>query len=189
MQVAKPTDIQHKYPFYLCLTMPQHHKPPSEVPHDFLHSKPTQLHNPMKNALTFRLLTIDELDQIAALGQQLNPTRSLEELKSMLREMFGLGHYTCFGVVKEGKIVGISSAWTTIRFYSGKQLEVDNVIIDPSLQSQGIGKQFFEWIEQWAKSQGYKTIELNTYVQNAPSHKFYFNLGYSILGFHFWKRI
>ena len=84
---------------------------------------------------------------------------------------------------------GISSAWTTVRLYSGKQLEVDNVVIDSSQQSKGLGKLFFEFIENWAKKNEYKTIELNTYVQNSKSHKFYYNLGYSILGFHFWKHI
>jgi len=97
--------------------------------------------------------------------------------------------YNCFGIFLNDKLVGISSAWSTVRLYSGKQLEVDNVVIDSSQQSKGLGKLFFEFIEDWAKKNEYKTIELNTYVQNSKSHKFYYNLGYSVLGFHFWKNI
>jgi len=63
------------------------------------------------------------------------------------------------------------------------------VVIDSLHQSKGLGKLFFGFIENWAKKNEYKTIELNTYVQNSKSHKFYYNLGYSILGFHFWKHI
>jgi len=103
--------------------------------------------------------------------------------------MFEFETYTCFGVFVNDQLVGISSAWTTVRLYSGKQLEVDNVVIDNLHQSKGFGKLFFEFIEDWAKKNEYKTIELNTYVQNSKSHKFYYNLGYSILGFHFWKHI
>ncbi len=44
-------------------------------------------------------------------------------------------------------------------------------------------------IELWAKNNDCKTIELNTYVQNEKSHKFYFNQGFHILGFHFQKYI
>ena len=33
------------------------------------------------------------------------------------------------------------------------------------------------------------TVELNTYVTNDRSHKFYFNQGYSILGYHFQKEL
>ena len=43
--------------------------------------------------------------------------------------------------------------------------------------------------ENWAKENDCKTIELNSYVQNSKSHKFYYNLGYAILGFHFQKKI
>lgn len=143
----------------------------------------------MTDQLELSLLTVSDLESVAILGQQLNPTLALAQIKAYLLEMFGFPTYTCFGFFLNGKLVGVSSAWTTIRLYSGKQLEVDNVIIDSSLQSQGLGKRFFELLEDWARKNNYKTIELNTYVQNAKSHKFYFNLGYSILGFHFWKHI
>jgi GNAT superfamily N-acetyltransferase len=143
----------------------------------------------MSDALTFRILTADYIHEIAVLGQQLNPSLTLQETKDYLIQMFEFEHYTCFGVFKESQLIGISSAWTTVRLYCGKQLEVDNVIIDPTIQSQGIGKLFFEYIETWAKDHDYKTIELNTYIQNAKSHKFYFNLGYSNLGLHFLKKL
>ncbi len=143
----------------------------------------------MKEELTFEILTVENIAEISVLGQQLNPKMTLEQIKNLLNEMFTLPTYRCFGLFLNKKLVGISSGWITVRFYSGKQLEVDNVIIDNSLQSNGFGKQFFDFIENWAKENSCETIELNTYVQNSKSHKFYFNLGYSILGFHFWKHI
>ncbi|MGN6533533.1 MAG: GNAT family N-acetyltransferase [Ginsengibacter sp.] len=143
----------------------------------------------MTDKIDYRTLTKNEINDIAILAQQLNPTLTLEQIKTYLLQMFDFETYTCFGVFLNDKLVGISSAWTTVRIYSGKQLEVDNVVIDSSLQSKGIGRTFFEFIENWAKKNEYKTIELNTYVQNSKSHKFYYNLGYSILGFHFWKHI
>ena len=143
----------------------------------------------MKEEVTFEILTVENIAEISVLGQQLNPKMTLEQVQNLLSEMFTLPTYRCFGLFLNKKLVGISSGWITVRFYSGKQLEVDNVIIDNSLQSKGLGKQFFEFIENWAKENSCETIELNTYVQNSKSHKFYFNLGYSILGFHFWKHI
>jgi len=143
----------------------------------------------MREELTFEILTVKNIAEISVLGQQLNPKMTLEQIQNLLNEMFTLPTYRCFGLFLNKKLVGISSGWITVRFYSGKQLEVDNVIIDNSLQSKGLGKQFFDFIENWAKENSCETIELNTYVQNSKSHKFYFNLGYSILGFHFWKHI
>ena len=143
----------------------------------------------MKEELTFEILTVENIAEISVLGKQLNPKMTLEQIQNLLKEMFTLSTYRCFGLFLNKKLVGISSGWITVRFYSGKQLEVDNVTIENSLQSKGLGKQFFDFIENWAKENGCETIELNTYVQNSKSHKFYFNLGYSILGFHFWKHI
>lgn len=143
----------------------------------------------MNEIIEFKILSIKELNEISVLGQQLNSKLTLEQIQLYLNQMFEQPNYICFGVFLKEKLIGISSGWTTVRFYSGKQLEVDNVIIDSNVQSKGIGKQFFQFIENWAKENDYKTIELNTYVQNSKSHKFYFNLGFSILGFHFWKNI
>ena len=143
----------------------------------------------MTDKIDYRTLTKNDIEDMAILGQQLNPKLALEQIKTYLFQMFEFETYTCFGVFLNDKLVGISSAWTTVRLYSGKQLEVDNVIINSSQQSKGLGKMFFGFIENWAKKNGYQTIELNTYVQNSKSHKFYYNLGYSILGFHFWKHI
>ncbi len=143
----------------------------------------------MQEELTFAVLTEKDIPEISILGQQLNPQLSLEQIQGYLQEMFQFSTYNCFGLYQNQKLVGISSGWITIRLYSAKQLEVDNVIIDNTLQSRGLGKFFFEFIENWAKQNGCKTIELNTYTQNSKSHKFYFNLGYSIIGFHFQKRI
>ena len=142
-----------------------------------------------KEGLTFKLLTIDYLDEIAFFGKQLNPKLTLNEVKEYQKQMFELPTYFCFGLFIEEKLIGISSGWITIRLYSGKQLEVDNVTIDKDIQSKGYGKKFFNFIEVWAKQNNCKTIELNTYVENSRSHKFYFNLGYSILGFHLWKQL
>ncbi len=143
----------------------------------------------MDENLTFKLLTEAHIPEIAILGHQLNPKLSLETIAAYQKDMFQFPTYHCFGLFRNDNLIGISGGWITIRFYSGKQLEVDNVIIDSTIQSKGYGKLFFNFIEEWAKQNSCKTIELNTYVQNSKSHKFYMNLGYSILGFHFWKQL
>lgn len=141
------------------------------------------------NNIKFKLLANEDINEIAVLGQQLNPKLTFEEVQALQEEMFDFPTYKCFGVFLDEKLIGISSGWLTIRLYSGKQLEVDNVFIDDNIQSKGYGKIFFGFIEKWAKENGCKTMELNTYVQNTRSHKFYYNSGYSILGFHFWKHL
>lgn len=140
-------------------------------------------------SLKLVLLTNNNIPEIAELGKQLNPKLSIKQIKSYLTEMFCFDNYNCFGLYQNDELIGVSSGWETIRLYCGKQLELDNVIINQNLQSKGFGSYFFKLIENWAKQRNFDTIELNTYVQNSKSHKFYFNKGLEIIGYHFQKKI
>ena len=137
--------------------------------------------------MQLEVLTKSDLKQIVRLTKLLNPEVSVSTLESLQLKMFELETYHCFGFKEKGKCIAVSSGWITVRLYSGKQLEVDNVIVNPSHQSKGIGALFLTEIENWALNNECQTVELNTYVTNSRSHKFYFKRGYEILGFHFQK--
>ncbi len=138
---------------------------------------------------SFKILTEKDLSKISKLTKQLNPDMPIAQLENRQLRMFEFANYKCFGFFEGTKLVGVSSGWITVKLYSDKQLEIDNVIIDNAIQSKGYGKKFMQEIEAWAKANDCKTVELNTYVQNGRSHKFYFNQGYDILGFHFQKHL
>jgi len=139
--------------------------------------------------ITFQILTPKDIKRIVPLIQELNPELDKQTIESNQKEMFGIANYRCFGLFKSDHLIGVSSGWITVRHYSEKQMEIDNVIVTSGDQSKGYGKQFIEFIEQWSRDQECRTIELNTYVTNARSHKFYFDLGFKILGFHFYKSL
>ena len=142
------------------------------------------------NNLELQLIDpLQNLIRVKELLLQLNPDKEEKYLEHTLEEMFTFQNFKCFGLYDDGNIVGISSAWTSVRMYCGKQLELDNVIIDNTLQSKGFGRIFFDKMEEWALENDYKSLSLNTYVSNSRSHKFYFNQGFDILGFHFQKTI
>jgi GNAT superfamily N-acetyltransferase len=139
------------------------------------------------DTLEFQELTPADSDAIVPLANKMRPDIDAETMRVYLSEMFKFPTFHCFGLWQKGKLIAVSNGWITVRFYSGKQLEVDNVIVDPEIRSKGIGKHFFACIQAWARQNHCNTIELNTYVQNSKSHKFYYNEGYVILGFHFQK--
>ena len=142
----------------------------------------------MKNT-TVKLIDLTFLDQILNLTKDLNPDLPFSDLKQRVISMFEFEHYNCFGLFENDKLVGVSSGWITVRIYSGRQLEIDNLIIDSTIHSKGYGEFFINEIEAWSKKNDCVTVELNTYIKNERSHKFYFNRGYKILGFHFQKNI
>ncbi len=139
--------------------------------------------------LDIKILSINQVDEIVELTQLLNPDKDQNLIMERQTDMFGFDNHTCFGCYLKGELVSVLSGWITVRLYSGKQLEIDNVIVDSRKQSMGIGKQALEWVEHWAKNNGCLSVELNTYVENSRSHKFYFNQGYQILGYHFVKTL
>ncbi|PKV51407.1 RimJ/RimL family protein N-acetyltransferase [Aquimarina sp. MAR_2010_214] len=141
----------------------------------------------IKTQIEFRKLDKNYFSEMMVLIKQLNPNRESKVLEQRLKHMFESDAYHCFGLFKKGVLIGLIGCWKSIRLYSGRQLELDNVIIDTKMQSKGYGKLFFNFIEDWALKNGYQAIGLNTYVENSRSHKFYFNEGFRILGFHFQK--
>ncbi|WP_159779621.1 GNAT family N-acetyltransferase, partial [Flavobacterium sp. 9AF] len=128
-------------------------------------------------------------EDVTFLLHQLNPDLEINLIKKRQQEMFQFSNYICFGLYLENKLIAITCGWIMVRIYSGKQLEIDNVILDKEHHSKGYGTILLNYIEEWAKQNEFETIELNTYVQNYRSHKFYFNQGYKILGYHFQKKI
>lgn len=143
----------------------------------------------MNNLILKVINPLENLNRVKELLLQLDPEKGEKYIQKTLEQMQELENYTCFGLYEKDKLIGVSSGWTTVRLYCGKQLELDNVIIDEKQQSKGLGKIFFDKIEAWSIQNNYKSLSLNTYVSNSRSHKFYYNQGYSILGFHFQKLI
>ena len=98
-------------------------------------------------------------------------------------------NYECVGVYDHQQLIGVAGMWFCTRHYSGRSVEVDHVCIEDAYRNQGLGSRLMAWIENYVREKGYETIELNTYVENILSHKFYQKQGYKKLGFHFLKSL
>ena len=96
--------------------------------------------------MEFKVLEENNADDIVLLGCELNPALGDEVIRSRLLEMFSYPSYICFGMFENTKLIGVASGWLSTRFYSGKQLEIDNVIVSKEFQSKGMGKEFLEFI-------------------------------------------
>ena len=136
--------------------------------------------------ITIKLIPSKDILTALPLVMLLNKNEKQEVIAERLVEMTSQ-NYECVGIYDNDKLIGISGLWFQTRHYSGRSIEPDHVIIDEAYRNQGLGKMLFNWIDQYGKEKGYEAVELNTYVRNAPSHKFYYNEGFEILGFHFVK--
>lgn len=137
----------------------------------------------------FRILKTDEFHEIIPFVFQLNEGKVDMSTLELRFEDIKTQNYECAGVFKDEDLIGISGLWYCTRHYSGKSVELDHVYIKPEHRGHGLGQQFMEWLQHYVNEKGCEAIELNTYVQNHPSHKFYYNQGFKILGYHFLKKI
>ena len=137
----------------------------------------------------FKIIPKDDILTIIPLVYKLNNySVSKDILEQRFLEM-NSQNYECAGIYSSEKLIGICGLWFCTRHYSGKSVEPDHVYIDDDFRGQGLGKAFFKWIYEYTKSKGCESVELNTYVSNYDSHKFYYNEGFKILGYHFLKKL
>ncbi|MDT0556537.1 GNAT family N-acetyltransferase [Patiriisocius hiemis] len=139
--------------------------------------------------ISFRIIPPSEIETILPLLSKLNEYKIPEAiLLERIHEM-KTQNYECLGMYNGEMLMGICGMWFQTRHYAGRSLEIDHVIIDEKYRNQGIGKQMMQFIYKYAKSKSCNWVELNTYVHNFPSHKFYYNEGFVAKGYHFVKTI
>ena len=109
-------------------------------------------------------------------------------IEDRLAEMFEQ-NYECFGVYYQEELIGVFGLWFMTRHYAGRSCEPDHIFIKPAFQNKGVGKDIFAFIFSYAGEKGCETAELNSYVHNFRSHKFYMNHGFVIKGYHFLKKL
>jgi len=139
-------------------------------------------------SIKFRIIQKKDILNIIPLLSKLNQKTPIELLNSRVIEMSNQ-NYECVGIYDDQKLIGICGLWYMTRHYLGNSVEPDHVYIDENYRGKGLGKELFVFLENYLKTKGIEAMELNTYTENRKSHKFYYNEGYEIYGYHFVKII
>jgi GNAT superfamily N-acetyltransferase len=71
--------------------------------------------------------------------------------------------------------------------FAGRQLYVDDLVTDGARRSQGVGRVLMHWLESRARQQGCQVLALDSGVQRARAHRFYFREGFRIASYSFRK--
>lgn len=132
--------------------------------------------------------SLPEMLQHISIIQQLQPSLTLKEYKLFLPEMIRNG-YGQVAIFDNGRCIGISGYWINTKLYSGKYLEMDNVVVDENYRSKGIGKLLCDWCIAKAKEKKCKKVMLDAYLENEKAHLFYEREGFMKKGYHFIKSL
>lgn len=137
----------------------------------------------------FKIIPSDSIGIVVPLVKKMSKASITEDLLlDRFREMV-TQNYECVGVYEGDQLIGVSGLWYSTRHYSGRSVELDHVFIEDAFRNNGLGTQFINWIQIYVKSKGCQAIELNAYIDNEPSQKFYERDAYKRLGYHYVKQI
>jgi ribosomal protein S18 acetylase RimI-like enzyme len=119
---------------------------------------------------------------------QLNKVVTEAEYAHALDDMLAHGYRML--IVWEAEIaVGLSGFWVSAKIYSGKYMEMDNVVIAETARNRGIGKLMSDFLEKIAREEGCQMLMLDAYLENIAAQRFYERQGFVAEGYHFIKRL
>ncbi|MGL5924069.1 GNAT family N-acetyltransferase [Chroococcidiopsis sp.] len=88
-------------------------------------------------------------------------------------------------IEKNNSIKAVAGCRLMETLIDGQLLYIDDLITDTSERSQGYGSALIDWLIEYAKSQGCVSLQLDSGVQRAAAHRFYFRKGLTISSFRF----
>lgn len=135
------------------------------------------------------LTSPQELQAIYPLIRLLNPDMSEARFNELLSLLLLHGYRCAVAFAVDGTMAGLCGFWIAPRFYGGKIIQPDNLIVDEAHRGSGLGTQLLHWIEAQGRAEGCDMAVLDTYTHNVKSHKLYHREGYHILGYHFAKTL
>jgi GNAT superfamily N-acetyltransferase len=74
-------------------------------------------------------------------------------------------------------------------FVDGRHLYIDDLVTSAAWRSHGYGRLLNHYLVELARSEGCKSIMLDSAVQRADAHRFYFRERYRISSFHFKREL
>ena len=128
------------------------------------------------------------MEPLYPLIRQLSPGVTEERYVHFLDDMLAHG-YRMAAVFENDVCIGLSGFWVSTKIYSGRYMELDNVVIDAAHRSRGIGKMLYDFLLDIALREGCEIIMLDAYLENEKAHAFYEREGFVKRGYHFLNRI
>lgn len=129
--------------------------------------------------MEIREIMVDDYIQIASLNKQLGYDFPIDEVKQRIEKNLSCTRDKILVAVnEENLVIGYIHASPYELLYCESLINILGFVVDEQHRNQGIGKQLLKSIEEWARSNNYKGIRLNSGGNRAEAHKFYESCGY-----------
>ncbi len=134
---------------------------------------------------TITLATTDaDIARCFPVMQQLRPHLVAADFVAQVRRMQGGGFHLA-GLEEDGEVRAVAGYRYTEKLFSGKNLYVDDLVSDATERSRGHGRALLAWLVAEARRHGCAQLELDSGVQRAEAHRFYFRERLHLSAYHF----
>ena len=116
--------------------------------------------------------------------REMYPSITYEAYSSELDVMIPC-NYSQVAIFDGETCAALTGIWIGSKLWCGKYIELDNVIVSRNYRRKGLGEQLFQYAEEKAKLIGCTMLALDSYTDNFPAHRFFYEQGFVPRGFHF----
>ena len=126
----------------------------------------------------------DEIARCFPVMLQLRPHLIEADFVPRVRRMQKEGFHLAF-LDSAGAVRGVAGYRYYDKLHSGRNLYVDDLVTDSDDRSRGYGGKLLAWLTDEARAHGCVQLELDSGVQRADAHRFYFRERMHVSAFHF----
>lgn len=130
--------------------------------------------------LNVERLTVYNPQDAAKIGELLPilssnfPDKPVDE--KLLRDIIDSPHHEQIVARLDGKIVGIATLSITIGVGAGRKGYLEDFVVNPATQGQGVGSAIWAEITDWCKENGLK-LHFTSNAKREAAHRFYLKHG------------
>ena len=128
--------------------------------------------------------TDDAIARCFAVMHQLRPHLVEADFVPRVRRMQGERFHLAY-LETDGAVRAVAGYRYNEKLFSGKNLYVDDLVSDSTQRSRGHGRTLLAWLAVEARRHGCVQLELDSGVQRAEAHRFYFRERLRISAYHF----
>lgn len=99
--------------------------------------------------------------------------------EQLLREIIDSPHHEQIVARKDGKIIGTATLSITIGTGAGRKAYLEDFVVDPDTQGQGVGTALWDEITQWCSERSVNLFFTSSAAKEA-AHRFYLKNGATI---------
>ncbi len=129
----------------------------------------------------------DWLARAERVHRQLRPQLPLTYAEKMAGVFAGGGRMLV--AVADEQVCGVAVWRSGENTFAGRFLYVDDLVTDETQRSRGVGRALLQYCEQIARELACVELVLDSGVQRARAHAFYFREGLAIQAFNFSKTV